>query len=62
LWYLTADPVRVSAETRIGELARRMVDAPIHRWIVAGADRRPAGIVSSTDVLAALARAARAQE
>ncbi len=30
--------------------------------IVAGADRRPTGIVSRTDVLAALARAAREQE
>jgi CBS-domain-containing membrane protein len=61
-WYMTADPVLVSPETRVGELARMMVDAHIHRLIVAGADRRPAGIVSSTDVLAALARAAREQE
>lgn len=61
-WYMTADPVLVSPETRVGELARMMVDAHLHRLIVAGADRRPAGIVSSTDVLAALARAAREQE
>jgi CBS-domain-containing membrane protein len=61
-WYMTADPVLVSPEARIGELARMMVDAHIHRLIVAGADRRPSGIVSSTDVLAALARAAREQE
>jgi CBS-domain-containing membrane protein len=61
-WYMTADPVLVSPETPIGELARMMVDAHIHRLIVAGADRRPTGIVSSTDVLAALARAAREQE
>ena len=58
-WYMTADPVLVSPETRIGELARMMVDAHIHRLIVAGTDRRPTGIVSSTDVLAVLARAAR---
>ncbi len=61
-WYMTADPVLVAPETRIGELARMMVDAHIHRLAVAGADRRPTGIVSSTDVLAALARAAREQE
>jgi CBS-domain-containing membrane protein len=61
-WYMTADPVLVAPETRIGELAKIMVDAHIHRVIVAGADRRPAGIVSSTDVLAALARAAHEQE
>lgn len=61
-WYMTPDPVLVRPETRIGELARMMVDAHIHRLIVAGADRRLTGIVSSTDVLAALARAAREQE
>jgi CBS-domain-containing membrane protein len=61
-WYMTADPVLVSPETRIGELARMMVDVHIHRLIVTGADRRPIGIVSSTDVLAALARAGREQE
>jgi CBS-domain-containing membrane protein len=60
-WYMTADPVLVPPETRIGELAKMMVDAHIHRLIVAGADRRPTGIVSSTDVLAAVARAAREQ-
>ena len=38
-----------------------MVDAHIHRLIVAGAHRRPIGIVSSTDLLAAVACAARKQ-
>jgi CBS-domain-containing membrane protein len=59
-WYMTADPILVPPETRIGELAKMMVDAHIHRLIVAGADRRPTGIVSSADVLAALARCQRA--
>lgn len=54
---MTTDPVLVSPATPLGELARMMVDAQIHRLIVAGADRRPVGIVSSTDVLAAFARA-----
>ncbi len=61
-WYMTPDPVLVSPQTPLGELARMMVDAHIHRVIVAGADRRPTGIVSSIDVLAAVARAAREQE
>jgi CBS-domain-containing membrane protein len=61
-WYMTPDPVLVPPETPLGELARMMVDAHIHRVVVAGADRRPTGIVSSTDLLAALARAAREQE
>jgi CBS domain-containing protein len=58
-WYMTADPVLVVPETPIGEMARMMVDAHIHRLIVAGADRRPIGVISSTDILAALAGAAR---
>ncbi len=60
--YMTPDPVMVPPTTPIGDLAQRMVDAHIHRLIVAGEDRRPIGIVSSTDVLAAVARTAREQE
>lgn len=61
-WYMTPDPVLVRLETRIGELAKTMLDAHIHHLIVAGADRRPIGILSRTDVLAALARAASEHE
>jgi CBS domain-containing protein len=57
--YMTADPIVVAPTTPLGELARIMVDAHIHRLIVADADRRPIGMVSSTDVMAAVARAAR---
>jgi CBS domain-containing protein len=60
--YMTHDPVLVDPATPLGELAKKMVDAHIHRLIVAGADRRPIGIVSSADVLAALVRTAREQE
>jgi predicted transcriptional regulator len=60
-WYMTMDPVLVPRETWIGELAKMMVDAHLHRLIVAGADRRPIGIVSSTDLLVAMAGAAREQ-
>jgi CBS-domain-containing membrane protein len=56
--YMTRDPVEVQAAVPIGELARMMVDAHIHRVIVIDSQRRPIGIVSSTDVLAAVARAA----
>lgn len=58
-WYMTADPVLVTPEAKFGELAQLMVDAHIHRLVVAGADRRPAGIVSCTDILTALSHAAR---
>jgi CBS-domain-containing membrane protein len=56
--YMTADPVTVTVSSRIGELAQMMLDARIHRVIVVDANQRPIGIVSSTDLLAALAQAA----
>jgi predicted transcriptional regulator len=55
--YMTADPVTVHANCRIGELAQKMVDAHIHRVIVIDHDDKPIGIVTSTDILAALANA-----
>jgi CBS domain-containing protein len=54
--HMTADPVMVPPETPIQQLARAMVDAHIHRVIVTDARKRPVGVVSSTDVLAAVAR------
>lgn len=55
--YMTADVVTVGPETLLPELARTMLDAHIHRVIVVDEQRRPIGIVSSTDILAALAYA-----
>lgn len=59
--YMTAQPVTVAPVTSIGELAQMMVDAHIHRVLVmVVADQsRPLGIVTSTDILAAVANAAR---
>jgi predicted transcriptional regulator len=54
--YMTRDPVVVSKRTSVAEIARIMVDALIHRVIVVDADQRPIGIVSSTDILSAVAR------
>lgn len=62
LHYMTRDPVMVSSESPVGDLARMMLDAHIHRVIVVDQDRRPIGVVSSTDILAALANAARAAD
>lgn len=56
-WYMKADPVLVQPSTPVGELARMMVEAHAHRLIVAGADGRPTGVVSATDVMAAVASA-----
>jgi len=56
--YMTAQPITVPPETPIGELAQKMVDAHIHRVLVVVDQNQPRGIVTSTDVLAAVARAA----
>ncbi len=56
--HMTKDPVLVTPNVKIGELARIMMDAHIHRLIVV--DRmngRPIGVVSSMDILAAVAGA-----
>jgi CBS domain-containing protein len=55
--FMTADPVLVTADTPVTELARYMIDAHIHRLIVVDSRRVPIGIVSSTDILALVARA-----
>ena len=54
---MTADPVTVSPDTPVRDLARMMVDAHIHRVIVVDETGQPVGIVASTDVLALIARA-----
>jgi CBS-domain-containing membrane protein len=53
--HMTADPVTADPGTPIDALARRMLDAHIHRIVVLDSTGRPAGIVSSTDILAAVA-------
>jgi CBS domain-containing membrane protein len=55
--YMTADPVTAPPGTPVGALARLMLDAHIHRVIVVDARKRPIGVISSTDILAAVARA-----
>jgi CBS domain-containing protein len=55
--FMTIEPVLVGPTTPIAELARMMKDAHIHRIIIAEmATGRPLGIVSSMDILAAIAR------
>jgi len=57
--YMTTQPVSVAPGTPIGEMAQMMVDAHIHRVLVFVEQGRPLGIVTSTDILAAIGRAAR---
>jgi CBS domain-containing protein len=53
--YMTPDPVTAKPHATIGELARMMIDAHIHRVIIVDERNRPVGIVSSTDILGAVA-------
>ena len=56
--YMTVQPVSVAPTTPLGDVAQMMIDAHIHRVLVVE-DNRPCGILTSTDVLAAVAQAAR---
>jgi len=53
--YMTSDIVTAAPDASIDVLARMMVDAHVHRVIVIDAEHRPVGIISSTDILAAVA-------
>jgi CBS domain-containing protein len=53
--YMTQDVVTATPDTGIGDLARAMLAAHIHRVFVLSESGRPVGVVSSTDVLAAVA-------
>lgn len=55
--FMTADPVTTEPDTPLNQLARRMLDAHIHRVIVVNAEGQPTGVVSNTDILAAVAYA-----
>jgi CBS-domain-containing membrane protein len=54
--HMTTNLVTARPDARIAELARWMLDAHIHRIIIVDEMGKPIGIVSSTDILAAVAR------
>jgi CBS-domain-containing membrane protein len=54
--FMTSDVVSVPPSTGLVALARKMLDAHIHRIIVVDEDGRPVGVVSTTDILAAIAQ------
>lgn len=53
--HMTTDVVAATPETPIGELARMMLDSHIHRVFILDGQDRPTGVVTSTDILAAVA-------
>lgn len=54
--YMTKDPVTANPTATLVELSKAMMEAHIHRVIVVDAKKRPIGLVSSTDIVAAVAR------
>lgn len=54
--YMTPDPVTVGPDTSLRTVAQMMVDAHIHRIIVVDDEQRPVGVVSTMDLLTAVAR------
>lgn len=56
--YMTPDPVTAGLHARLPALAGKMIEAHIHRVIIVDEENHPIGIVTSTDILAALARGA----
>lgn len=55
--FMTTNPVLAAPDTSISTLARLMLEAHLHRVIVVDARQRPIGLVSASDVMAAVARA-----
>lgn len=53
--YMTPDPITVAPDANIKAIARMMIDAHIHRVIVVGEGNRPIGVISSSNLLAAIA-------
>jgi CBS-domain-containing membrane protein len=53
--YMTTEVVTAPPDARVGELARWMLAAHIHRIVIIDHQGSPVGIVSTTDILAAVA-------
>jgi CBS domain-containing protein len=60
--HMTRDPAVVAPTATLAELARKMVDVHFHRVIVTDPGAKPLGIVSSTDILAAVVREDQARQ
>jgi len=53
---MTRNPVTAAPQTPLRQISRMMLDAHIHRVLIVDDDGKPVGMVSSTDILAAVAR------
>ena len=55
--YMSQEPVTADPETPVRLLARRMIEAAVQRVVVTDSAGGPVGIVSATDLVAAVAEA-----
>lgn len=62
LHYLDLDPATISSQASLTEVVQLMLDTHRHSVIVLDEDDRPLGMVTSLDILAALARAGQTDE
>lgn len=53
--FMVGDPVTCTLDETVAELSRRMADAGVHRIVVVDDDRQPQGIVTSMDLVKAIA-------
>lgn len=53
--FMTTEPITASPSTPINEIAQRMVSARVHRVIIVDREHIPVGIVTSLDLVKALA-------
>jgi len=55
--FMSGDPIVCGPDEPLPAIARRMCEARVHRVVVVDADRHPVGIVTSMDLVRALADA-----
>jgi CBS domain-containing protein len=56
--YMTSGAVVADEDATIGDLAKQMSRYSVHRVVIVDDQQRPVGIVSSTDLIAAIDRSA----
>jgi len=61
-FHMSTNVVSCGPDLSVTRLARQMLDAHIHRVVVVDFNQRPVGVVTSTDILAAVARMETAPE
>ena len=48
---MTSNVISISEDVTVEEAAKRLLESNIHRLLVVGADGKPLGILSTTDII-----------